>query len=102
MLTAVKTAIKTFIGTELGYPLDRIMDDKGFRTPQLVLPECKIAQFAQTDSRLVLNEALRWKSWREKYGCPIKLTKIGRDRGGTNEECFVSVIGPKDSNLPGE
>lgn len=42
MVTALKTAIKTFIGTELGYPLDKIVDGKGFRTLQFVLLVCKI------------------------------------------------------------
>jgi hypothetical protein len=29
------------------------------------------------------------------------VTKITRDRGGTKDECLVSIIGPKGSNLPG-
>lgn len=49
MVIAVKTVVRIFIATELGYPLDKITDDMGFRTLQFVLPEYKIAQFADAD-----------------------------------------------------
>ncbi len=102
MVRAVKTAIKTFIGTELGYPIDQIVEnDEGFRTLQLVLPENKIVQLADTDCTLVLNDIPRMKEYERKYGCMIKVTKITRDRGAMNDDCLVSVIGPRGCNLSG-
>jgi hypothetical protein len=102
LVKAIREMVENFINEDFGswYRRTKVPAEERYRILQFTMP-VKSLPLGAKERGYSMSEIPQVKDWEKEMGCEIKITKLasGDESGKRKDQCLVSVIGPKGSNL---
>lgn len=100
LITAMRDLIENFINEDISewYRRTKVPEGQRFRTLQFVIDMHDMSRATGADKH-ALTEIPRVKEWEKATCCSIKITKLAQDDPSAGNQCLISVIGPRGSNV---